>query len=75
MSLKNASKNPHVAPFLVFLVVDASSMDVASNLGSMYHVFFINICLGKPTLRTFVLIESLSSHQKRHLLIRVSCFC
>ena len=32
--------------------VSASSMYVASNLGSTYHVFFIHICLGKPTLRT-----------------------
>ena len=51
----------------------ASSVDVASNLGSTYNVFFISICLEKPTLRTFDLVALLSSHRQEtcHLLIHV----
>ena len=47
MSLKKCFKKPARRTFLVFLVVDASSMDVASNLGSMYHVFFYQYLPGE----------------------------
>ena len=44
---KKCFKKPARRTFLVFLVVDASSMDVASNLGSMYHVFFYQYLPGE----------------------------
>ena len=60
-----------VDAYVVFLLV---VMYVVSNLDSTYHAFFINICLGKPTLRTLAL---LCSHRQEqcHLLIHMSCFC
>ena len=52
-------------------------MYVASKLGSAYHVFFINICLGKPRLGTLNALALLCSQrqEKYYLLIHISCFC
>ena len=50
-----------VDTYVVFVLV---VMYVASNLDSTYHAFFINICLGKPTLRTLNALVLLCSHRQ-----------
>ena len=73
-----AGKMLFVDTYVVFLLV----CFVASNIFKPrqyipYHIFLPNICLGKPTLRTFYAIALLcrKGRTKCHLLVQMSCFC
>ena len=50
-----------VLTYAVFLLV---VVYLVSNLGSIYHVFFINICLGKPILSIFNTLAFLCLHRQ-----------
>ena len=62
-----------VDTYVVFLLVVVYA---ASSLDSTYHAFFINICLGKPTLRTLNTLALLCSHRHEffYLLMHIPCF-